>query len=137
MCSVFALVGFNDERRWFNMREFKNLDVWNRAIKIAKKIYEVVDEFPKKEDWALSSQMRRAVVSISSNIAEGCGRRTDKDTVQFLYIAMGSLREVESQMYIAKEFGYVSENVLKEVSEELVGIGKQLYGLINYISKKQ
>jgi len=118
------------------MREFKNLDVWNRAIKIAKKIYEVVENFPKKEEWALSSQMRRAVVSISSNVAEGCGRRTNKDTVQFLYIAMGSLREVESQMYIAKEFGYVDEDVLKEISNELIGIGKQLSGLINYISKK-
>jgi len=118
------------------MREFKNLDVWNRVIKIAKKIYEVVENFPKKEEWALSSQMRRAVVSISSNVAEGCGRRTNKDTVQFLYIAMGSLREVESQMYIAKEFGYVDEDVLKEISNELIGIGKQLSGLINYISKK-
>ena len=101
---------------------------------IGKRVYEVVDTFPKKEDYALSSQLRRAVVSISSNIAEGCGRRTSKDTIQFLYIALGSVNEVESQLCIAKEFGYLGDDVLKEVSNELREIGKMLMGFVNYIS---
>lgn len=115
------------------MREFRTLDVWKRAILIAKEIYEIIDTFPRKEDYSLSSQLKRAVISISSNIAEGCGRRTDKDTVQFFYVALGSLNEVESQLCIAKEFGYVDDEKLKEVCVELREISKMLMGLIDYI----
>jgi four helix bundle protein len=116
------------------VREFRTLEVWKRAIKIGKRVYEIVNSFPKKEDYALSSQLRRAVVSISSNIAEGCGRRTSKDTVQFLYIALGSVNEVESQLYIAREFEYISEDILNEVNNELREIGKMLMGFIGYVS---
>jgi len=92
-----------------------------------------VDKFPKKEDYGLSSQLRRAVVSISSNIAEGCGRRTDKDTIKFLYIALGSAKEVQSQLYIAKEFGYLDDDILKELDIELEEISKMIMGFANYI----
>ena len=117
------------------MREFKTLEVWKRSIKIVKKVYEIVDTFPKKEDYALGSQLRRAVVSISSNIAEGCGRRTNKDTVQFLYIALGSVNEVESQLFIAREFGYLLDDVLGVLINELREIAKMLMGLIDYVSR--
>ena len=119
----------------FFMREFKTLEVWKRSIKIVKKVYEIVDTFPKKEDYALGSQLRRAVVSISSNIAEGCGRRTNKDTVQFLYIALGSVNEVESQLFIAREFGYLLDDVLGVLINELREIAKMLMGLIDYVSR--
>jgi len=72
-----------------------------------------------------------------SYIAEGCGRRTDKDVVQFLYIAMGSANEVESQLCIAKEFGYIDEEVLNSLTNEIREIVKMLNGLVNYISKNK
>lgn len=116
------------------IREFKTLDVWKRAIGIGKKVYEIVDGFSKREDYGLSSQLRRAVVSISSNIAEGCGRRTDRDMIQFLYIALGSVNEVESQLFISREFGYINNDVLEKLSGELREISKMLMGFIGYIS---
>jgi len=127
-------------KSWFILlimvREFKRLDVWKRAIVLGKRIYEVTKKFPDDEKYGLVSQLRRAVVGISSNIAEGCGRRTDKDTIQFLYIAMGSVKEVQSQLYISKEFGYLSESLLKELDDELEEISKMVMGFVNYISKE-
>jgi len=116
-------------------REYKNLKVWKRSILIAKKVCGVIDRFPKKEDYALSSQLRRAVISIASNVAEGCGRRTNKDMAQFLYVALGSVNEVVTQLYIAKEFGYINEDELRELNNELDEIGKMLMGLIDYVSR--
>jgi len=116
-------------------REYKNLEVWKRSVKIAKRVCEVVDRFPKKEDYALSSQLRRAVISVASNIAEGCGRRTNKDMIQFLYVALGSVNEVVTQLYIAKEFEYIDESELVELNGELDEIGKMLMGLIDYVSR--
>jgi len=117
------------------VREFRTLEVWKRSIKLGKRVYEIIEVFPKNENYGLSSQLRRAVVSISSNIAEGCGRRTSKDTVQFLYIAVGSVNEVESQLCIAREFGYLEDDVLRKLTDELREINKMLMGFIGYISK--
>ncbi len=116
------------------VRSFKKLDVWNDAIKIGKRVYDTTKEFPGDEKYGLVSQLRRAAVSISSNIAEGCGRKTDRDFVNFLHIAMGSLREVESQLFISKELGYLSEDKLLGMERELDKLGKMLMGFINYIS---
>ncbi len=115
------------------VREFRTLDVWKRFVKIAKRVYKIIDKFPSMENYALASQLRRAVVSISSNIAEGCGRRTEKDVIQFLYIALGSVNEVESQLYVAKEFGYLGDDVLDELTNELREIAKMLMGFVGYI----
>ena len=117
------------------VRSFKELDVWNGAIEMGKRVYEITKRFPGDERYGLVSQLRRAVVSISSNIAEGCGRRTDKDFVQFLYVAMGSIREVESQLFIARELDYLDEESLVDMERELDKLGKMLMGFINYISK--
>ena len=118
------------------VRNFKGLDVWNIAIKVGKRVYEISDKFPKSEIYGLSSQLRRAAVSISSNIAEGCGRKTNKDFANFLHISMGSIREVESQLFISKELGYLSENDLKEMESELNELGRMLMGFINYVLKE-
>jgi len=117
------------------VRSFKGLEVWKEAIEIGKRVYEVTKDFPKSEMYGLVSQLRRAVVSVSSNIAEGCGRRTDKDFVNFLHIAMGSIREVESQLFISKELGYLDNIKLIELEKELDSLGKKLMGFINYISE--
>jgi|TARA_Y100000310_G_scaffold42981_1_gene40127 four helix bundle protein len=116
-------------------REYKRLKVWERSVKFCKKISDLIDSFPRKEDWALSSQLRRAVISIPSNIAEGCGRNSKKDTVRFLDIALGSVNEVVTQLYIAKEFGYVDDAKLIDLDNELDEIGKMLMGFIAYVSK--
>ena len=115
-------------------REYKSLEVWKRSVKFCKRISDLVDGFPRKEDWVLGSQMRRAVVSIPSNIAEGCSRNSSKDVVRFLYISLGSVNEVVTQLYIAREFGYVGEEELKEFEKELNELGKMLMGFVNYIS---
>ena len=80
------------------MRDYKKLEIWKIAVELNKLVYDISRGFPSGEKYGLTSQVRRASVSISSNIAEGCGRRTGKDFVQFLHTAMGSLKEVESQL---------------------------------------
>ena len=98
-----------------------------------ERVYEVVDTFPKKEDYALSSQLRRAVVSISSNIAEGCGRRTSRDFVQFLYNAMGSVREVESQLILSGKIGYLSDIKVSELIGDFEELSKMLVRFVDYV----
>jgi four helix bundle protein len=84
-------------------RSFKDLIVWQRSMELVKEVYKITRKFPRSEGFALSSQLRRAAVSIPSNIAEGSKRGTQKDFLQFLRIAVGSSAEVETQMLIAKD----------------------------------
>ncbi len=100
------------------MRDFKKLEVWRIARELNKLVYVVTKNFPKDEIYGLTSQIRRASISISSNIAEGCGRRTSKDFAQFLYNAMGSIKEVESQIFVAKDLNYLTNNEADEIYEE-------------------
>jgi len=118
------------------MRDFKRLDVWTRAVDLGEEVYKITKDFPGHEIYALTSQLRRASVSVSSNIAEGCGRRTSRDFVQFLYNAMGSLREVESQLIIASRLSYLSEDRLKELSADIDKLSRMLNGFIDYISEQ-
>ena len=91
------------------MRDFKELLVWKKSIHLLETIYNITNAFPKEEIYGLTNQLRRTVVSISSNIAEGSGRRTSKDFVSFLYNSMGSLKEVENQLIITKRLNYITE----------------------------
>lgn len=91
------------------MRNFRNFVVWNEAIDLADRIYSICGEFPKSELFALSDQMRRAAVSIPSNVAEGSSRTSDVEFAHFLEIAMGSTFEVETQLQIAHRRGFVTE----------------------------
>ena len=111
------------------------LNAWKESISLVKKVYSLTALFPTTEQFGLTSQIRRAVVSIPSNIAEGCGRNSDKELVRFCWISMGSLSEVETQLYIAKELGYVDD--IDEVEIELSKVRKILSGFINYIQNKQ
>ena len=83
------------------MAAYKNLEAWKHAMQLVKEIYILTKSFPKEEMYALSSQIKRAAVSVPSNIAEGCGRNYKKDIIQFLHIARGSLYETETQVEIA------------------------------------
>ena len=118
-------------------REYKGLEVWRRSINFCKRISDLADSFPKKEDWALGSQIRRAVISIPSNVAEGCSRSSKKDIVRFLHIALGSVNEVVTQLYIAREFGYIDKEELERLDSELGEIGKMLMGFIGYVSRNE
>jgi four helix bundle protein len=115
------------------MRDFKRLEIWEISRELNKTVYLVSKKFPKDEVYGLTSQIRRASISISSNIAEGCGRRTSKDFVQFSYNALGSLKEVESQVFVAKDLGYISEEGFDELSGKIAKLGRKLSSFIKYI----
>jgi len=107
---------------------FKELKVWQKARLLVVEVYKLTAKFPSSEKFSLISQINRAVVSISSNIAEGAGRNTNKDFAHFLDIAIGSSFEIESQLMIAKDLGFITENDLTEILRQLNEIQKMLVG---------
>lgn len=112
----------------------KELEVWKKSIGFVTDIYRVTNAFPKDEIYGLTSQIRRAAVSIPSNIAEGSARHSDKEFVQFLYISLGSLVETETQLIISKEIGYLND--ISYLSQEVENIRKMLIGLIKHLKEK-
>ena len=115
--------------------EYNKLEVWIEARKLTNLIYDLSKVFPKEEIYGLTNQMRRCSVSIPSNIAEGCGRKTSKDTINFLHISRGSLYELETQCYVALDQKYIDENNLNIVFNQMQSCKKLLNGFINYYKK--
>lgn len=113
---------------------YHDLRVWQHAIELALSIYRVTGTFPKHEIYGLSQQMRRASVSIASNIAEGKGRHTDKEFRQFLFTARGSLLELETQVLIARELQYVQPDQFDKLRDETRQVGRGLAGLLNSLA---
>ena len=111
-------------------RAHKELDVWKLSMELVVDIFQVVDMFPKKELFGLSMQMKRCAVSIPSNIAEGAGRKTKREFRNYLYIAQGSLNELDTQLEIARRLGYLKEDKYKELQEKVLRVGQMLSGLI-------
>lgn len=111
------------------MHNFKELKVWRSGIEICKEIFQLTKSFPNEEKFGLMSQMNRCAVSIPSNIAEGCGRKSNKEFYQFLNIALGSSFELETQLIIAGEFGYITPDTLNNKSALITDIQKMIYGL--------
>ena len=114
--------------------DYKDLDVWKKAIDFVVKIYGITETFPKTEIYGLTNQLRRAAVSVPSNIAEGAARSSDKEFIQFLYIALGSLSETETQIIIAKRLDYTTKS--EEILGEILTVRKMLTGLIKYLKSK-
>jgi len=112
-------------------KNYRDLIVWQDAIKIAKTVYKLVEKFPKHENYALADQLRRAAVSVPSNIAEGQARKAPGDFRRFLHIALGSLAEVDTQLILAQEFGYLSKEDIDPMDEHIQSLRKKLYALIN------
>jgi len=112
------------------IESYRDLEVWRLAIAVVKDIYCLTKKFPAEEIYGLTSQMRRAAVSITSNIAEGKARQSKSEYVQFLYIALGSTAELETQVTIAKELDYLTLLEEKKLIDQLDHIGKMLRGLI-------
>lgn len=108
------------------MRDFRQYDVWQRAIGFCKKIYSLTPKLPQTEKYGLISQLQRASVSISSNIAEGCSRKSEKEFAHFIEIALGSSFEVESLLHLCKELEYMEEKELVKTIGDLQIIQKEL-----------
>ena len=114
------------------MHKFKDLQIWKLAFDLSRNIYRITLNFPKEEIYGLTSQIRRASVSIFSNIAEGSGRSTNKDFRNFLFHSLGSLREVESQLLFSKDLDYLSEDEF----EKLILIINELGAKISMFIRK-
>lgn len=114
------------------MKSYTELEVWIEARKLVSQVYTLTKKFPKEEVYGITSQVRRSSVSVPSNIAEGCGRRTAKETVHFLYISRGSLYELETQLYLSADQEYLTKNELEPILKQLETCKKLLHGFINY-----
>jgi four helix bundle protein len=114
--------------------DHKDLDVWKRSMDLVVKVYQITKLFPDTEKYGLTSQMRRAAVSIPSNIAEGAARKGDKEFIQFLYISIGSLSELETQYLIAMRLEFITKEHAFEL--QLMEVKKLLIGFKNYLNKK-
>jgi four helix bundle protein len=117
-------------------RAHKRLDVWKESVSLATHIYKVTEKFPKNELYGLTSQMRRSVVSISSNIAEGAARTSAKEFSYFLNIAGGSLSELDTQLEIAHNLFFVTSEQKQGINIKIESISSKLAGLIKYVKKK-
>jgi len=112
------------------IRNFKDLKIWQKSMELAKIIYKATDSFPAKETYGIISQMRRSAVSIPSNIAEGFMRRHNKEYKQFLYIALGSLAELETQLLLSKDLGFMKKVEIIDINAGINELNKMITGLI-------
>ena len=116
------------------IKSYKDLDIWKRSIKLVEDIYRLTKSFPKEELYGLTSQMRRAAVSIPSNIAEGFTRFYNKEYKQFLYITLGSCSELSTQIIIASRLKYFDNNKIEQLLNEIDEICKMTMSLIKKIN---
>ena len=112
---------------------YKDLEVWKESRKLVTKIYKLTSTFPKSEIFGLVSQINRCVVSIPSNIAEGCARYSDKDTNKFIDIALGSIAELDTQLILADDLGFIK--YCKSLEENVNKVSALLQGLKKYLNK--
>jgi len=115
-----------------DLKTHKDLEVWKRSLDLVEKVYLMTRSFPKEEVYGLTLQMRRAAVSVPSNIAEGAARGSKKEFIQFLYIALGSLEELETQFVLACRLGFTSDRSLSYTIGE---IRKMLLGLLRFLKR--
>ena len=118
------------------MKPHQNLQAWKKSFSLVKKLYLITANFPKEERFGLTSQIRRAAVSVPVNIAEGAGRKSRKEFIHFLSIAMGSLSELDTLILLSNDLGYISSSECKDLIFELNFIGKLIYGLMKSIGYK-
>lgn len=111
------------------IKSFTDLEAWQEAHKLVLMIYKITEEFPKKEIFCLVSQMRRAAISVSSNIAEGFSRNTTGEKCQFYAMAMGSLMELQNQLLVARDVKYINKDKFVEIANQTVSVAKLINGL--------
>ncbi|HXK35804.1 MAG TPA: four helix bundle protein [Candidatus Paceibacterota bacterium] len=118
------------------MNSYKDLIVWQRSFELAKEIYRLTSKFPNSEVYGLTSQLRRASISIISNLAEGFSRKSWKENKQFLSIAFGSSSEIETQLLLAKELGFAPDNEFNRSEGLLLEVRKMLNTMLRGVSAK-
>jgi four helix bundle protein len=118
------------------MKSHKDLDVWNRGIDLVTMIYKITNEFPKEEIYSLTNQIRRAAISIPSNIAEGAARNSTKEFIHFLFISLGSVAELETQIYLSVKLNYIESSASSTIQDELIKLRQMILGLIRYLENK-
>lgn len=116
------------------LRSHEDLKVWQNSIKLVTEIYKITRNFPQSELYGLTNQIRRSAISIPSNIAEGSGRKSKKEYLQFLHISLGSITELDSQLLIASNLGFLKD---ENIRLDLLTIKKMLIGLIHSIERKE
>ncbi|MFZ3121803.1 MAG: four helix bundle protein [Thermodesulfovibrionales bacterium] len=117
------------------MESYQELEVWKKAIELVTDIYRITKTFPNEEIYALTSQVRRAAISVPANIAEGWGRNMTKEYIQFLRIARGSLLEVETHLIVSRNLQYLNDQPFGIILQKIQEINKMLNSLINSLSK--
>jgi len=119
----------------FMNKDYTDLEVWQESRKLVNHIYGLTKSFPREEQFELTNQIRRAGVSVSSNIAEGCGRQSAKDIINFFHISRGSLYEVETQCFVALDQQYITKEQFENVYNSIQLCKRLLNGFINYYRK--
>ena len=119
------------------MRPHEKLEVWNKAIEFVTTVYKNTSTFPSDEKFGLTSQIRRAAVSIPANIAEGAARQSSKEFMHFLSIAQGSASELETELLIARNLDYLKEDVYESLYTQLNTIARMLVGLSQHLKRKE
>ena len=118
------------------MHQYKELSIWKKSLELGTALYKLTKQFPIDERFGLISQMRRATVSVSSNIAEGAGRKSNKEFSQFLSISYGSLCELDTQLIISANLGYIKEDELAHYSDRIVELQKMIFSLMVKLTPK-
>ena len=118
------------------VKDYRELIVWQKAMDLVETIYRITGTFPREEIYGLTTQIRRAAISIPSNIAEGNGRNTTRDYVHFLGMAYGSVKEVETQAFIAERLRYIDSSLSGELVSRTGEIARLISGLINSLNRK-
>jgi len=119
------------------MRNFRELVIWQKAMAIVRRVHKLTGSFPKEERYELTSQLNRALVSMPSNISEGCSRSSDADFARFLEIALGSAFEVETHLILSCDYEYITEEALSELLEELHYLQRQINKLITIVRRNR
>ncbi len=119
------------------LRSYKDLKTWQRSYQLCLEVYQITKGFPKEEVYGLTSQIRRAAVSIPCNIAEGYGRKTTPEYIRSLYIAYGSNCELETQVLLSGNLGYIEKEKLKKIQDEVGEIERMLKALIKSLENTQ
>ena len=117
------------------MKTHKDLDVWKKSVDFVTDVYQITNTFPNHELYGIVNQIRRAAVSIPSNIAEGAARKHKKEFVHYLHVALGSMAELETQLIISQKLNYLDEKKITELNGKLNLIRRELIGLIKYLTK--
>jgi len=118
-----------------DLKTHKDLDAWSKATDLVEAVYSVTEAFPRGEIYGLTSQLRRAAVSVPSNIAEGAARRSAEESIQFLHVALGSVSEVETQVIIAQRLDYVGD--VNNLEGQIEAVRRLILGLIRYLRRRE